>query len=195
VAEGLTETAALRREVINAPSIIPKKVKVKIRFQESRSCIREYLEFQKKLMMACLDSGACMRTKWYEPYKCIMFRAEALVGDRMVAVGYLYLILNYTKHGLIYDLYVARAWRRKGIGSALVKAAILYGKKINSPKIKAIVPDEETAEMMRLQGIDVNPEACEKLLKKLGFIERGDGVYMYYIRYKPRFLKEKRENT
>lgn len=181
-----SDSYRLRQEVIAnndfLPPTLPQKVRVRITFSESRSCIREYREYRRQLLIACLEHGHCQRSRWYKPHKCFLFKAEADVGDRRIAVGYLMLVIDKVRRGLIYDLYVARAWRRKGIGTALVKAAIALLRTLNSPKIKAVIPDKDIAEVMINQGIDVTPEACRRLLEKMGFRQSPMGDYVLNLK-------------
>ena len=172
------DPSRVRQLVSEAPSELPEKVRVRIRWLESLACRREYERARQDMMRICLETGVCPPGRLFKAYKCIMFRAEALVGDRLLPVGYLLLVVNKSWDGIIYDVYVARAWRNMGIGTALVKAAVLMTAKKKGRTLKAMLPNERLVQVLRLYGADINVTACRRILEKNGFEMRDPGLYV-----------------
>lgn len=184
------DTYKIRSEVASAPSIVPPEVKIRITVVQSRQCIREYNMFRDRMNAICIATGRCRRNIWYKPYKCWIFLADAVIDDYKAAVGYLFLIEDRARKALIYDMYVDKAWRGLGIGQALVKAAIRFAMQRNIIKIKAILPDEDAAKIIRLHGMDMTLPVAEHILVKYGFEPRGDDEYVLHITKKREWLEQ-----
>ena len=181
MSEFLDDMPGLRAIVRSAPEPRREELRIRIRFAPSPACKKEYERWRRQFLHACVEVGFCPPVRFYKPKKCIVFWAEAVTrgahGEESFPVGYLLMITDSRWRGFIYDAYVARPWRGMGIGTALVRAAVMLVKEKRGPKVKAIVLEPEVAARLKAYGIDYDPRACRRILEKNGFREKEAGLY------------------